>query len=36
MKSYELEENLPGGHTRIIHRLKRNLKVVKFLGGKSA
>jgi hypothetical protein len=26
LKSYESEKNVPGGHTRIIHRLKGNLK----------
>jgi hypothetical protein len=33
---FESEKNMPGGHTRIIHRLRGNLKVVEYLGGKSA
>jgi hypothetical protein len=33
MNSFDSEKNVPGGNTRIIHNLKRILKVVEYLGG---
>ena len=31
MNSVESEEKFPGGHAKLIYRLERNFKVVKFL-----